>query len=69
MKISLWVLLAVSLLASGCSDTNRDAARPPVRDNPVWGEQIRALEKAQGVESTIQSGADYRRQIIEAQTE
>ena len=69
MKIGLWVLLAVSLLVSGCSDDSREVARPPVRDNPVWGEQIRALEKAQGVESTIQSGADYRRQIIEAQTD
>lgn len=68
MKIALYAVSTMFVLIAGCSGDDREAARPALRDNPVWGSQVRALEKAQGVESTIQSGADQRRQLMEEQT-
>ena len=69
MKIlKLPATIALLLLVGACSDDGREAERPSVRDNIVWGEQVRSLDKARQVEGTIQSGADHRKQMIEAQT-
>lgn len=62
-------MIALTLLVGACSDNGGQAERPPVRDNIVWGEQVRSLEKAQQVEGMVLEGAEQRRRMIEAQTQ
>ena len=62
------IVVPICLVAAGCGDSDREAERRHPRDNLVWGEQVRALERAQGAEATLLQGAQSRQEAIEAQT-
>ncbi len=62
------VVVLICLLAAGCGGSDREAEARHPRDNLVWGEQVRALERAQEAEATLLQGAQSRQEAIEAQT-
>ncbi len=70
MKRSL--IVAALLLLGGCSGQEEPPPPPQgqgrVPDANVFSGQVRALERAEGVEQTIQDAAERQRQAIEAQT-
>lgn len=67
--------LATALLIAGCSgDKGQTAGTPPESDTPtshaqpeIFRDQLNALDKAKGVEGTVQEGADRERQNIDDQ--
>jgi hypothetical protein len=70
MHASIPALLAVVVLLSGCSGeeppappsaTEKEAAAARAREG-LYGDQLRALDKARGIEQTLQDGADARRE-------
>jgi len=71
MKISINILLATSLLflLSGCGDDELQKAQvsTPMSEDNVFKPQVDALNKAKGVEQTIQSSFDQTRQKIDAE--
>jgi hypothetical protein len=62
-------ILAVSL--SACSQQNEPADNAPtgsrVPDNNVFKDQVRALEKAEDVQKTLNEAAARQRDVIEEQ--
>ena len=75
-RISLMrCLMVVGWLAlvPGCSGGEPDAAssarQSRVPDDHVFSDQVRALEKAEGVENMLLQGAERRRQAIDEQTQ
>ena len=68
-------ILAAAVLISGCSDTDdqhphaQPESKTKTQDQPqIFQDQINALDKAKGVEGTIQQGADRDRQTIDDQS-
>jgi len=68
-------VLAAAVLISGCSgnDDQHTSAQPEsatkTQDQPkIFQDQINALDKAKGVEGTLQEGADRDRQKIDDQS-
>jgi ABC-type uncharacterized transport system auxiliary subunit len=62
-------LLAFSLI--GCSEQNEPAANAPtssrVPDDNVFKDQVRALEKAENAQKTLNEAAARQREAIEEQ--
>jgi outer membrane biogenesis lipoprotein LolB len=70
------VILAASFTLAGCSGSeNQDQDNQPrspatTQDQPqLFQDQINALDKAKGVEGTIQEGADRERKNIDQQSQ
>lgn len=57
------ILSAVLLLASACSDDDKDSG------DHVWKEQTQTIDKAKEVEGLLQGAAEKQRQAIEAQAQ
>ncbi|WP_297527709.1 hypothetical protein [Thiohalobacter sp.] len=68
------LVIAALLVLGGCSGQEEPEPTPPaqgqsrVPDSNVFSDQVRALERAEGVEQTIKDAAEQQRQAIEAQT-
>jgi outer membrane biogenesis lipoprotein LolB len=74
MKFKNMLLILSCLLLSACSDDNQSYAENDSQSKPapaklsdenVFKGQIDALEKAKGVESTIQSGLDQHMKAVD----
>ncbi len=63
-------ILAFSL--TGCSEPDEPAANTPtssrVPDDNVFKDQVRALEKAENVQKTLNEAAARQREVIEEQS-
>ncbi len=70
VKRTVFILAAVVLAATGCgkkeevrqtpeqAQAEKDAATKAVRDNPVYGEQFKAMDKAKAVADEAAKKAD-----------
>ncbi len=64
---SLMVVIPLCLLLAACGNgSDGQKAAPEPR---VWQGQVDALDKAKGVEATIQTTADQQRQLLEQQSQ
>jgi len=64
----LSVLAAISILVlSACSDRKEPSVKEQVRKEHIFQGQERALEKAKGVEQTLQDAATQQRGLIDRQ--
>ena len=72
MKFTLRSFLTISLIScfliGACSNEEDKTASEKSNKEHILKDQVRALEKAKGVEQMLQSGADKRQQQIEEQT-
>ena len=72
MKFMLRKFLYISFIScfliSGCSSEEDKTTSEQSNKEHFLKDQVRALEKAKGVEQMLQSGADKRQQEIEEQT-
>lgn len=61
----------LALLLSACGQPQEPATHTPtdnrLPDDNVFSDQVRALEKAQGVEKTLQDAEAQRRAVLEEQ--
>ncbi|MEJ2347065.1 MAG: hypothetical protein P8076_15175 [Gammaproteobacteria bacterium] len=62
---SLW--LPIALAVCGCSAGDDQASQPPPVDQTVFKDQMHALDKAKGVEQTLQDSAQRQRRQIDEQ--
>jgi hypothetical protein len=62
------VLFVPFLLVGACSSEDKQETSAPGNNNPVFQDQMRALEKAKGVEKIIQDEANQTQQAIEDQS-
>lgn len=60
-----FILALPMLLLLGCSDSEPAAKQEPTSKNIILQEQQRALEKAKGVEQTLQDAVQQRDQEME----
>jgi len=67
MKKYRLLLLVPLLLIGACSSGDDQTSPKQSSDDHIFKEQMRALEKAKGVEQMLKSGADQRRQAMEEQ--
>jgi hypothetical protein len=65
IRMSLW--LPAVLAVCGCSAGDDQASQPPPVDHTVFKDQVRALDKAKGVEQTLQDAAQRQRRQIDEQ--
>lgn len=62
------ILSAISfLLLAGCSDSKTADSKEPSGKEHVFQGQARALEKAKGVEQTVQDAAEQQRRAMDRQ--
>lgn len=66
LKLSAALPLVLALAA--CSGNDGDPAKTGARDDHIWKEQARTLERARGVETLIMDSADDQREQIDQQT-
>ena len=68
------VMVLLSVAMSACGKNNEPMPKAveqkavndkSVRDNPVWGAQVQALDKAKGVQGTIDQQAEDARKKID----
>lgn len=64
----LTISFILSFMIGGCSSEEDKTTSEQANKEHVLKDQVRALEKAKGVEQMLQSGADKRQQQIEEQT-
>ena len=71
-RIAVMVFLAVTMSACGKNKEpmpktieQKAADDKSVRDNAVWGAQVQALDKAKGVQATIDQQAEDARKKID----
>ncbi|WP_260295670.1 hypothetical protein [Sedimenticola hydrogenitrophicus] len=64
MKIHVLLASMLSLLLAGCSDSED---KPMPVENTVYGTQLKAIDKARGVEETINQSAKERDKLIKNQ--
>ncbi len=73
MKNRFWILsVLLTAFVGGCSKQEDEApAAPPQQgqlpDDNVFSDQVKALEKAQGVQQTLDAAAAKQREDIEQQ--
>lgn len=78
MQKWFWVLCAVLLTLTGCSrdDSTEESANAPVTrgengsrvpDDNIFSEQVKALEKAETVEKTMDDALAKQREALEKQ--
>jgi hypothetical protein len=65
IRKSLWLPAVVAVC--GCSAGGDQANQPPPVDQTVFKDQVRALDKAKGVEETLQHAAQRQRRQIDEQ--
>ena len=63
------ILFIPFLLIGGCSSGDDVSTQTQSNKENVFSSQTQALEKAKGVEQTLQIEADKQRQAIEEQTQ
>lgn len=66
-KYRLIPLIPLILIGSCTSEENKTAPTEPDK-NHIFQDQLRALEKAKGVEQMLQNASDKRRKALEEQT-
>ncbi len=64
---SLALILCAALGACSKSEQARTAVPSPQRDKTVFDAQLQALEKAKGVEQTVQQDAQHLKDSIDRQ--
>lgn len=64
----LSILSLLFFMIGACSNEEDKTASEQSNKEHILKDQVRALEKAKGVEQMLQSGADKRQQQIEEQT-
>lgn len=64
----LCILFVSFFMVGGCSSEEDKITSEQTNKEHFLKDQVRALEKAEGVEQMLQSGADKRQQQIEEQT-
>ncbi len=62
------ILFVPFLLLGACSSGDEQTTTEKSSDDHILKNQMRALEKAKGVEQMLQQGADRNRQAIEEQS-
>lgn len=67
MKKYRLLLLMSSLLIGACSSGDGQTSTEKSNNDPILKEQMKALEKAKGVEQMLQSGAVQRRKSMTEQ--
>ena len=68
VKKYLSILSILFFMISACSNEEDKTTAEQSNKEHVLKDQVRALEKAKGVEQMLQSGADKRQQQIEEQS-
>ncbi len=66
--MKLWKILAALLLLpvmTGCSEGPGDRPDTGAKDDHIWKDQTRAMERARGVESVIMESAKQRQEQID----
>jgi hypothetical protein len=61
-----WGLFSI-LVVGGCSGPPREAAAPPKKQTHIWSAETNALEKAKGVERTLEDAARRRDRLLQQQ--
>lgn len=68
MKKPIFPLIMSLFLIAGCSSEQDSTTQDQPKKVQLFKEQTDALEKAKGLEKTLQMGADRNQKIIEEQT-
>lgn len=68
MKKFQYILFILFVLMSGCSKEEDKATANTSSNEPILKDQMRALEKAKGVEKMLQEQVDMRHQAMEEQS-
>jgi hypothetical protein len=66
-RVSRGLVFVAGLLAAGCSGPPQPSSGSANEKNHVWSAQTGALEKAKGVERTLEDAARERGRLIEQQ--
>lgn len=69
MKLILISLLVSAFVISACSGEKNELSSETAKDEHLFSDQKRALDKAKGVEQMLQTGADDRQRQIDEQTQ
>ncbi|NJN46672.1 MAG: hypothetical protein HC808_09535 [Candidatus Competibacteraceae bacterium] len=64
-----FILMLPMLLLLGCSDSEPEVKQERTVDSVIVKEQLRAIEKAKGVEQTLQNAVQQRDQEMERQNQ
>ena len=70
MKKSRFIMLALFILIGGCSNgddktTIEQSSKEQSSKEPIFNDQLKALEKAKDVEQVIQMGMDKRIEALD----
>jgi len=69
MNRNRWIFIATTLLLTSCSNEDSKPVVKQKNELVIFNEQVKALEKAKGVEGMLQAAEDVRRKEVEKATQ